>query len=81
MAVALGRALASQFSGKEIPEDSLKHLNKILHKSLKPQFTSTRPGDVRHTLADISKSKRLLGFKTKVDFEEGLKKTFEHFKK
>ncbi|MFH1769812.1 MAG: GDP-mannose 4,6-dehydratase [Parcubacteria group bacterium] len=32
------------------------------------------------TLADVSKSKELLGWEAKADFDEGLKKTFEYFK-
>ena len=36
-----------------------------------------RPGDVRHTLADISKATRLLGYQPEVRFEEGLLWTVE----
>ena len=38
-----------------------------------------RVGDVKHTHADISKAKKLLGYKPKVKFEEGLKKTVAWF--
>ncbi len=34
----------------------------------------------KHTLADISKANELLGWKPKISFEEGLKKTIEYFK-
>ena len=47
---------------------------------LKPKFTPPRPGDISHTLADISKVKQLLGLKIEVDFETGLRKTLEWFK-
>ena len=35
----------------------------------------------KNTLADIYKSKRLLGWEPKVSFENGIKNTFEYFKK
>lgn len=55
-------------------------LNGLLKKGLKPQFTPPRPGDVKHTLADVTKMKKLLGFEPKVDFVEGLKRTIEYFR-
>lgn len=61
--------------------DIVSHLNRLLGKSIEPRFTPPRKGDVRHTLADISKAKELLGFETKVGFEEGLKRTIEWFRK
>jgi nucleoside-diphosphate-sugar epimerase len=52
-------------------------LNKIIGKNIKPKFLPVRAGDVFRTCADISKIKKVLGFKPKVDFEEGLKRTVE----
>jgi nucleoside-diphosphate-sugar epimerase len=37
-------------------------------------------GDVKHSLADISKAKRLLGYEPLVDFDSGLKDTIEFYK-
>ncbi len=39
-----------------------------------------RPGDVRHTLADIGKARELLDFEPKVGFREGLERTFSYFR-
>ena len=39
-----------------------------------------RPGDVKHSKADIRKAKELLGYRPKVKFEEGLKRVFEFYK-
>lgn len=39
-----------------------------------------RTGDVKHSLADISKAKNLLGYEPQVSVEEGLKKTFDWYK-
>jgi len=48
-------------------------LNKILGTGLKPVFTPDRPGDVHHSLADITKAQKLLDFRPAVDLEEGLR--------
>jgi nucleoside-diphosphate-sugar epimerase len=61
--------------------DIVKYVNKILGKDVKPVFEPKRPGDVKDTLADISKAKKLIGFKPEIGFEEGLKKTIEYFAK
>ena len=44
--------------------------NKIIKE---PQFKDFRPGDVRHSLADISKAKNLLGYDPQFNAKEGLK--------
>lgn len=59
--------------------DIVKYVNNILKKDIKPKFTPSRPGDVKHTLADIGKAKKLLRFYPEVGFEEGLKRTIEYF--
>jgi nucleoside-diphosphate-sugar epimerase len=49
-------------------------------RELARRHVSPRAGDVRHTLADISKAERLLGFRTLVGFEDGLRRTFDWIK-
>src|SRR3989338_2474099 len=61
--------------------DIVKYVNKILGKDIKPKFGPIRAGDAKHTLADISRAKKLIGFKPEIGFEEGLKKTIEYFSK
>jgi nucleoside-diphosphate-sugar epimerase len=41
-------------------------------KKLKPEFTRARAGDIRHSLADTTKARELLGFKPKIELEDGL---------
>lgn len=43
------------------------------------EFLSPRPGDPKHTDADISKAKKLLGWEPRVGFEEGVKKVRDWF--
>jgi nucleoside-diphosphate-sugar epimerase len=47
--------------------------------SLEPIFEDARIGDVKHSLADITKARNSLGFDVQVDFKNGLKKTVEWF--
>ena len=43
-------------------------------------FAPEREGDVKHSLADISRATECFGYKTLVDFEEGLRRTMEWYK-
>lgn len=59
--------------------DIVKGLENILGRKLDYYNTPPRAGDVRQTWADISKARKLLGYQPKVNFEDGLKKTFKWF--
>ncbi len=48
-------------------------LNRILGTNIEPIFEEERPGDVKHSLADISRAKETLGFQANTHFEQGLK--------
>ena len=45
-----------------------------------PKYGPERGGDIKHSLADISKAKSALGYKPKVDFEQGLRRTVEWYR-
>jgi UDP-glucose 4-epimerase len=60
--------------------DLVKHLNEILGKSVKPEFVAPRPGDVRHSQADITRARRDLGYEPDVSFVEGLRRTLEWYR-
>jgi UDP-N-acetylglucosamine 4-epimerase len=55
-------------------------LKNIEHKNIEAKHRDARTGDVRDSLADVSKAKRLLGYQPKVRFEDGLLKTYDWFK-
>jgi UDP-glucose 4-epimerase len=46
-----------------------------------PNYGPERGGDIKHSLADISQAEKYLGYKPKVDFEEGLRRTVEWYRK
>lgn len=57
-----------------------EYLRKEAGSDLQPIHGPERKGDVRHSLADISKAKKLLGYEVKTTVEIGLKKTFQWYK-
>jgi len=59
--------------------DLLGELGGILDKRPQPIFDPPRPGDVKHSLADISRAKKQLSFEPKVSFAEGLRRTVAWF--
>lgn len=52
--------------------DLLIHLRDITNRDFEVIYTPKRPGDVLHSLADISRAQNLLSFKPDVDFFSGL---------
>lgn len=52
--------------------ETIDMINELLCKNIKPIYTDPRPGDVKHSLADISAAKNLIDFKPKVSFKQGL---------
>lgn len=55
-------------------------INELLGKDIKPIYTAPRPGDVKHSLADISFAEKLIGFKPKVSFRQGLQKAIDWYR-
>ena len=55
-------------------------INKIVGKNVKPTYVPSRKGDVKHSLADITQAKKLIGFKPVVSFKDGLKKAIEWYR-
>ena len=58
----------------------VEHLNEILGTELEPIYDDPRPGDVRHSQADVAKIREALGFEPVVGFREGLERTVEHLR-
>jgi len=50
-------------------------LKKLTGYSAEVQYAPERTGDVKHSLADISKAEKYLGYKPTVNFEQGLQQT------
>jgi nucleoside-diphosphate-sugar epimerase len=60
--------------------DLLAELRHVTGSALIPDFQPARAGDVRHSRADITKAKALLGYEPEVSFAEGIRRTVEEAK-
>lgn len=56
-------------------------INEILGKNVKPIYAASRPGDVKHSLADITLAKKLIGFVPKTSFRQGLERAIDWYRK
>ncbi|HZF65247.1 MAG TPA: SDR family oxidoreductase, partial [Chitinophagaceae bacterium] len=61
--------------------DLFQMIKEIAGSDLVPVFGPERQGDVKNSLADISKAKNLLGYSPAVSIRDGLKATFEWYRK
>ena len=58
--------------------DVLREMGRVLGVDVKPVFDTPRAGDVRDSIADISKARELLGYQPIVDFAAGIERTLNH---
>jgi len=54
-------------------------IGRLLDKNVEPIYTNPRPGDIKHSLADITKARRLLNYQSHINLEEGLKRTLKWY--
>ena len=69
---AAGNAFNIAYGGREYLNDIYKTLVEALGKDIEPIYGPDRAGDIKHSNADISKAKRLLGYDPQYDFKRGL---------
>ena len=55
----------------------LDELSRIAGVTVEPRYEPKRPGDVLHSLADIGRAAKHLGYRPRVEFREGLRRTFD----
>ena len=77
---AAGQALNIAYGGSEYLIDIYHNLCDALGKNTEPVFGPERPGDIKHSNADISKAKELLGFDPQYSFEAGIKLAIEWYR-
>jgi UDP-glucose 4-epimerase len=54
----------------------LDAVGRVAGRRLEPEFAPPMPGDVKHSFADISLARELLGYEPRVGFDEGVERTF-----
>ena len=67
-----GEAFNIAYGGREYLNDIYDGLTKALGVNIEPIYGPERPGDIKHSNADISKAKRLLGYNPDWDFRRGI---------
>jgi nucleoside-diphosphate-sugar epimerase len=75
-----GEAFNVGTGGRVTVNELVETLNDHLGTDLDPIHDDPRPGDVRHSHADVSKARDLLGYDPEVGFEEGLERTIEYYR-
>jgi nucleoside-diphosphate-sugar epimerase len=58
----------------------LECLTELSNQVVAPAYHTPRTGDIKHSLADISKAERMLGYRPVIPFREGLRRTLEFFR-
>lgn len=77
---AAGNAFNIAYGGREYLIDIYYDLCKALGKDVEPNFGPDRAGDIKHSNADISKAKKLLGYDPEYDFKKGIALAIEWYK-
>lgn len=75
-----GESFNIAYGGREFLIDIYYNLTKALGKTIEPIFGPDRRGDIKHSNADITKAKRMLGYDPQYDFARGLKEAIEWYK-
>jgi len=75
-----GNAFNVAFGGREYLIDVYNTICEALNVDIKPNFTTDRAGDIKHSNADISKARKMLGYDPSYNFKKGLILTIDWYK-
>jgi UDP-glucose 4-epimerase len=79
-ALVVGRAFNAATGRRVTLNQTYAVLQKLTGYNGQPQYGSERAGDIKHSLADISRIETAIGYKPTVMFEEGLRQTVEWYR-
>lgn len=77
---AAGEAFNIAYGGREYLIDIYHILERALEVNIEPVFGPERPGDIKHSNADIAKAKKLLGYEPEWSFERGIEEAINWYK-
>jgi nucleoside-diphosphate-sugar epimerase len=77
---ASGRAFNIAYGEAVTLNEVLRIIGELIDTEIDRIYEDPRPGDILHSLADVSAARELLGYDPRVDFTEGVKRTIEHFR-
>ena len=75
-----GEAFNIAYGGREYIIDIYHKLTEALGVDVEPNFGPDRAGDIKHSNADISKAREMLGYDPEWSFERGIKAAIEWYK-
>lgn len=78
---AAGEAFNIAYGGREYIIDIYHVLAGALGKDMEPVFGSERPGEIKHSNADISKARELLGYEPEYSFADGIRLAIEWYRR
>jgi UDP-N-acetylglucosamine 4-epimerase len=78
---ALNEVYNIAFGAQTSLNELFELIKELAGSDLAPKYGPERKGDVKHSLADIGKAKSLLGYDPKFSMREGMKETFEWYRK
>ena len=77
---AAGEAYNIAYGGREYLIDIYYGLTEALGVKIEPNFGPDRKGDIKHSNADISKARRLLGYDPEYSFQDGIQLAIAWYK-
>lgn len=58
----------------------VKTITELLEKDIKPVYAPPRPGDIKHSLADVALAKEVIGYEPKISFSEGIRMAIDWYR-
>lgn len=77
---ASGEAFNIAYGGREVLRDVYDAILRALKIEVEPIYAPERPGDIKHSCADISKARKLLGYDPDYDFASGLAEAIDWYR-
>src|SRR5262249_32911513 len=59
----------------------IARINELLGTRVQPRYVDARPGDIKHSLADISLAKKVIGYAPTISFDDGLSRSIDWYRK
>ena len=78
--LAAGKIINIACGGRIDLNQLVSNLNEILNSNIQPVYADERPGDVKHSQADISLARKILGYNPVCSFKDGLIETVKWYK-
>ncbi len=75
-----GESFNIAYGGREYLIDVYNYINEQLGKNIEPIYGPERAGDIKHSNADVSKAKEMLGYDCQWSFKQGMKESLDWYR-